>query len=208
MIAIMTSSCIRRLFESGRSVALSAGSLMFRANDEVRSALWLETGSAEVSRVTCDGRKIVLSTAKGPCWFAEPSVFAERYHCDAKATTDVVVVKTPKAEFVSAISKDPILAEAVMAALARDLRAARARSEILSLRRVGDRLDAWLAVCGSKPDGATWASVAEELGVSPEALYRELSVRRGRSQPRSSAHAARPINAREREPRVGAKHRP
>lgn len=63
--------------------------------------------------------------------------------------------------------------------MSRQLQAARKRAELVSLRTVGERLDAWLAwsVAGMPAKGG-WEDVAGEIGVSPEALYREMSVRR------------------------------
>lgn len=62
--------------------------------------------------------------------------------------------------------------------LSREVRNARQRAEILSLRTVADRLDAWLAENGDMPEKGLWKNVAEEIGASPEALYREIARRR------------------------------
>ncbi len=63
--------------------------------------------------------------------------------------------------------------------LAREAQAARLRSELLSLRRLADRLDGWLALNdGMLPPKGRWSTIAADLGVTPEALYRELSRRR------------------------------
>ena len=67
------------------------------------------------------------------------------------------------------------------AALSQQLLAARKRAELVSLRTVGERLDAWLAWNErGMPAKGGWKDVAEEIGVSPEALYREMSTRRRR----------------------------
>jgi hypothetical protein len=48
-----------------------------------------------------------------------------------------------------------------------------------SLKRVDERLDAWLALHGlSIPPKGKWAEWAAELAVTPEALYRALAIRR------------------------------
>jgi hypothetical protein len=41
-----------------------------------------------------------------------------------------------------------------------------------------DRLDAWLEEGNRTPERGRWQEVAAELGVSREALYRELALRR------------------------------
>ena len=63
--------------------------------------------------------------------------------------------------------------------LARELQRARLRSEILSLKTVAQRLDAWIGWNGGRPpEKGEWKFVASQIGVSPEALYREIAKRR------------------------------
>ena len=48
----------------------------------------------------------------------------------------------------------------------------------MSLRTVSEWHDFWLAWNeGGMPEKGLWKNIAEEIGVSPEALYRELSAR-------------------------------
>ena len=68
--------------------------------------------------------------------------------------------------------------ESWSALLARSVQAARLRAEIRSLPRVAERLDAWLGEGNALPERGRWQEVAAELGVTREALYRELSSRR------------------------------
>ena len=62
---------------------------------------------------------------------------------------------------------------------AHEVQRARLHAEILSLKTVAARLDAWVAWNdGIAPEKGEWKPVAEQIGVSPEALYRELAKRR------------------------------
>ena len=66
--------------------------------------------------------------------------------------------------------------------LAHAVQEARMKSEIRTLRTVAERLDAWLsAKDGGLPPKGQWQELASELGVSREALYRELARRSRRS---------------------------
>ena len=50
------------------------------------------------------------------------------------------------------------------------------------MRTVAERLEAWTAWNGSKsPKKGEWKLVANQIGVSPEALYREFAKNRRRS---------------------------
>ena len=58
----------------------------------------------------------------------------------------------------------------------------RLRAESFSPRTVRERLDAWIAWSGEgHPAKGTWKTVANEIGTSPEALYRELARRRSKA---------------------------
>jgi CRP-like cAMP-binding protein len=63
--------------------------------------------------------------------------------------------------------------------LALELQRTRDRAELLSLKSVAAKVDAWLAIeGGSLPARGQWHRLAGEIGVTPEALYRELARRR------------------------------
>lgn len=63
--------------------------------------------------------------------------------------------------------------------LAHEVQQARARAQLLALKRVGARLDAWIALNDQAlPSRGRWVELAAELPVTPEALYRELARRR------------------------------
>ncbi len=85
----------------------------------------------------------------------------------------------PKAVFLKRLQADDALSDQWAAHLARTVQAARYRSEILARKTVADRLDGWLAWQGDAlPAKGQWKSIAAEIGVSPEAFYRELAKRR------------------------------
>lgn len=52
------------------------------------------------------------------------------------------------------------------------------QSTIRTLRIVAERLDAWFGEGHALPSKGEWQTLAFELGVSREALYRELARRR------------------------------
>ncbi len=60
---------------------------------------------------------------------------------------------------------------------AREVQSLRTRIEIMRRRKVVDRLDAYLELFGYPQEGE-WVRVADWIGVSPPALYRELAKRR------------------------------
>ena len=84
-----------------------------------------------------------------------------------------------KASFAKLLVKSHELSNVWAGYLAQELQRARLRSEILSLKTVAQRLDAWIAWNGGRsPKKGEWRFVANQIGISPEALYREIATRR------------------------------
>ena len=87
-----------------------------------------------------------------------------------------------KSAFLDALDKDAGLARALSYLLANSVQAARMRAEIRSLSTVASRLEAWLEQGNVLPQKGHWQSLAAELSVSREALYRELARRRAKAR--------------------------
>lgn len=183
MIAIIRQS-ISTLFQDARASALADGETLFVTGQEVTSIYMVRSGSIHLLRHTTHGAQMVLQNTGPGAIIAEASAYSPRYHCDAAAAGESVVASVPKERFLSALATDPTLAASWSELLARSVQAARLRAEIRSLPKVADRLDTWLGEGNRLPDKGRWQDVAAELGVTREALYRELSRRRAETQAR------------------------
>lgn len=176
----MTDDLIRQL--SGlarRRITLPKGGFLFHRDDLVRDLFVVLDGTVELVRHQFDGAALVLQRAGPRAVVAEASVLSERYHCDALAASACSVLAISVALVREHLAEDPAFARSWTMHLTREVQAARLRSEILSLRTVAERLDAWLAAGSDAiPAKGQWKSVANEIGVSPEALYREMARRR------------------------------
>lgn len=177
MIAIMR-ELILLIFADGRGVDLTPGETLFRSSENVTDMFMVRSGRVHLQRHTIQGANMVLQNAGPGAVVAEASAYSDRYHCDAVAAEKTVVAVLPKARFLTALADDPALSASWSAMLARSVQAARFRSEIRSLPKVADRLDAWLGEGNRLPERGRLQGVAGELGVTREALYRELSRRR------------------------------
>jgi CRP-like cAMP-binding protein len=125
------------------------------------------------------GFQLTLQRAGPASVLAEASMFADRYHCDALAAEDSSLLAVPIATARAALESDAALASVLARHLAGEVQRTRSRAEILSIKSAADRIDAWLALNGEAlPPKGRWNQVASEIGISPEALYRELALRR------------------------------
>lgn len=136
-------------------------------------------GRGPMLRRQRDGEVFILQRAVSGTPVAEASLFSTYYHCAAVAVGETEVDVWKHQQVPALIENNAPAALAYAQNLAEAVRQARIHSEIVSLRRVADRLDAWLAWHdGQLPARGSWAQVAREIAVAPEALYRELACRR------------------------------
>lgn len=180
MIDIMSVSIFDLLnrFE-GRLSDFAATEVLFRKGDPVEHLFLILRGEVRLARFLENGDEIVLQRAGPDNVLAEASLFSQYYHCDAICHQDAQVKRIRKYDVESHISHNNQMAVSLATHLAREVQATRLRAEILRLRTVAERLDAWIAWHDDVlPEKGTWRMIALEIGVSPEALYRELAHRR------------------------------
>jgi CRP/FNR family transcriptional regulator, dissimilatory nitrate respiration regulator len=179
MIEIMSTLTDLLLAMQSTERAFAPGEFVFHQGDDVRAVHLVREGAVNLVRHQPDGAALVLQRAAAGSVLAEASIFSARYHCDAVAVAPSVTRSIRKSAIRSRLAGNRAFAEAWLTHLAREVQAARTRAEILSLRTVAERLDAWIAAGGGRvPARGEWKTVAAEIGTSPEALYRELAQRR------------------------------
>lgn len=180
MIVIMLKLLIQQLknLPEAKEHKLAAGSLLFHRGDKVEALFLILSGELRLIRYQADGQSLILQRAKAESMLAEASLYSSNYHCHALAQEPTCVYALPKAIVLKHLQTDPSLAFSWNSYLAREVQQARFRSELLSLKTVAARLDAWLNWQGQGlPSKGEWNVLAEQLAVSPEALYRELAKR-------------------------------
>jgi len=180
MIAIMSEKYIDQLaVMAKRKRSIDAGACLFHRDDPVAFVFIVEKGILELTRCQRDGRLIVLQRAEPRAILAEASVYSQSYHCDAIAAASSTVACIDKTAFLERLAEDPGFSYLWSSHLAGEMMKARHRSEILCRKTVAERLDAWLDWRGQKlPPKGERKAVAAQIGVSPEALYRELARRK------------------------------
>jgi CRP-like cAMP-binding protein len=159
----------------------SRGATIFRQGDRATAMFLIETGRVRLARVLADGTSLILYVAEAGESFAEASLSAAHYHCDAIADTDAAVVALPKADLLSALAADPAECLALTLALAAQVRDLRAKLELRNIRSASARVLAWLRLHASGnppsvPMHRSWTQVADELGLTREVVYRALAA--------------------------------
>ena len=179
MIVIM-SVTKNNLFEdlASQKRRFDPGQHLFHRGDPVQSVFRVLEGEVQRTRQQEAGELIILQRARPGDVVAEASVFTDSYHCDAVAHTEATVLIISRDAFLTHFRQKPEFAEAWAAQLAREVQLMRLQNEILSLKTVRERLKAWQAWHGNLPPKGEWLHIARQIGVSPEALYREIGKRR------------------------------
>lgn len=171
MIAGLPSSRIREL---------SAGEVLFRQGDVSTAIYRVERGRIRLERRTIEGSLVILHTGRPGELFAEASLFAPAYHCDATALEAARILVYPKAEVLRAIRGDPAGAERLLAAMAHQLQDARWRLELRNVRSARDRVWLWMDMKAGPDrvvaDAGQLQDIAADLGLTRETLYRILSA--------------------------------
>jgi CRP/FNR family transcriptional regulator, dissimilatory nitrate respiration regulator len=182
MIGIMSISLLP-YFESlkAREFDFATGQPVFYLADTVRLIHIVRSGSIILTRHQLDGAALILQRAVAGSVLAEASVYSERYHCAAEAQLASKTWAVPRREFRKLLASDSDFALAWSRYLAHEVQRARLQSEIVSLKTVAARINAWIAWNGPLPPKGQWTAIADQIGVSREAFYRELSQRRARS---------------------------
>ena len=176
MIAIMLqelSSLLQAL--QGVECKFPQGAPVFHLGDSVRLVHFIRRGAIHLVRHQEGGSALILQRAQPGAILAEASVYSDRYHCDARAETDAVTWAVNRKELCRRLDANPEFARVWAGHLAHEVQRARQHAEILSLKTVAARLRAWIAWNGALPEKGQRRRVADEIGVSTEALYRELA---------------------------------
>jgi CRP-like cAMP-binding protein len=160
---------------------LKGGEVLFEQGDRTAAIYKVEAGRLRLVRRTIDAHLVILHTARRGEFFAEASLFAETYHCDAIAAAPSRIRVYPKANVMEGLRTDPVLAAAFITRLAHQLQELRARMELRDIRSARERVLQYLRLRAGL-DGRSVViegqlqDIAAEIGMTREALYRTLAA--------------------------------
>ncbi|ODU54082.1 MAG: hypothetical protein ABS99_10030 [Acetobacteraceae bacterium SCN 69-10] len=156
---------------------IGQGEAVFRQGDPATAVFLLESGQVRLA----DGSAVILQVAESGDSFAEASLSVSQYHCDAVAEADSIVWALPKADLLAKLAREPAECLALAMVLATHVRNLRARLALRDIRSAPARLLGWLRLHAAGdppvvPVRRSWMLVAEELGLTREAVYRALAT--------------------------------
>jgi CRP-like cAMP-binding protein len=164
----------KSLIASCEEVQFPRGACLFKAGDKPERMFFVVSGEVVLERPGLQGNSIILQrTRRG--FVSEASLKSARYHCHGQVVANVKIVQLPIRLVRDAMDSDPAFAGRWIGMLNKEVKRLRLQCERLSLTKVQDRFVHLLETEGAKgcfPIGAGIKSLAAELGVTHEALYR------------------------------------
>ncbi len=154
------------------------GERLFGVGEKPRYMFFIGSGEVLLERLGVQGEFIVLQRTRYGI-VSEASLQSARYHCDCKAIAPSEITAVPIRNIEAALAQDPAFSGRWIGMLNREVKRLRLQCERLSLYKVQDRLLHFLETEGQKgkyPLRSGLKSLAGELGVTHEALYRCVSA--------------------------------
>ncbi len=161
-----------------------AGGALIRKGEHVFSAgakpqwmFFVVRGEVALERSGAHGEHVILQRCRGG-FVSEASLMVDAYHCDAIALEETQVIKLPVAALRAELQSDPIFSSRWMRTLNAEIMRLRMQCERLSLHSVQERLLHLIqteGMAGRYPIPTGIKTLASQLGVSHEALYRTIT---------------------------------
>ncbi|MDJ0592748.1 MAG: Crp/Fnr family transcriptional regulator [Pleurocapsa sp. MO_226.B13] len=159
---------------------LVAGQVLFHYRDPAEYIFALEVGRIRLVRYTCEGNLVIFQIVRAGESFAESALFTELYHCNGIVEVPSRVICYPKTVVWEVLQNNPDLALNLLRRFDRKSQSLKKLLELRSIRSARDRLLQYLLFSASPGEtrimlDRSYKDIANELGLSPETLYRTLA---------------------------------
>ena len=165
------------VLKQSRTLHFEKGQHLFHQGTKPESMFFIVTGEAILSRISSHGEPTTLQRCKGG-FLSEASLLTDAYHCDAIATHSGQAITIPIQALREALTDSNFSLKWVRL-LSREIMRLRTQSERLSLKDIRSKLIHLIETEGNQGVLALQSdlkSLASEIGVTHEALYRAISA--------------------------------
>ena len=154
------------------------GSLLFQTGKKPEWMFFVLSGEVTLERLSQEGDPLVLQRTRYG-FVSEASLQSPKYHCDARVVANSEIVQIPLTSLADALSTDTAFAGRWISMLNQEVKRLRLQCERLSMKSVKDRILHLIHTEGKNGQyqvNTGLKSLAGELGVTHEALYRTLAA--------------------------------
>ena len=157
--------------------SVKKGALLFQAGKKPVWMFFVINGEVTLERLSQQGEPVVLQRTRHG-FVSEASLQSSKYHCDARAVANSEIIQIPIQSLADALNIDTAFAGRWISMLNQEVKRLRLQSERLSMKSVKDRVLHLIHTEGKNGKyqvNTGLKSLASELGVTHEALYRTLA---------------------------------
>ena len=157
---------------------LKKGTLLFKTGKKPEWMYFVLSGEVTLERLSQNGDSVVLQRTRHG-FVSEASLQSPKYHCDAVVVANSEIIQIPIKTLADALSTDPAFAGRWINMLNQEVKRLRLQCERLSMKSVKDKV---LHLINTEGQNGKYQvntglkSLAGELGVTHEALYRTLAA--------------------------------
>jgi CRP/FNR family transcriptional regulator, dissimilatory nitrate respiration regulator len=153
------------------------GEHLFLTKEVPQWMFYVVHGEVALQRFGSHGELVILQRCRFG-FVSEASLMVDVYHCDAVALEETQVIRLPVHPFRTALLSDPDFSSRWMRTLNAEIMRLRMQCERLCLHSVQERLIHLIQTEGRQgryPTPTGIKTLASQLGVSHEALYRTIT---------------------------------
>jgi len=153
------------------------GDYLFHQGKKPEYMLFIVSGEAVLTRISSHGEPTILQRCKGG-FVSEASLLVDAYHCDAIATHNGQAITLPIKSLRDALADSKFSMKWVQL-LSKEIMRLRTQSERLGLKDIRSKLIHLIETEGKEgvlTIQSDFKSMASEIGVTHEALYRTMAT--------------------------------
>jgi len=167
----------KELLEQCHAHHFEKGAYLFHQGKKPEYMFFIVSGEAVLTRTSSHGEPTTLQRCKGG-FISEASLLVDAYHCDAIATHNGQAITLPIKSLRDALTDTKFSMKWVQL-LSKEIMRLRTQSERLGLKDIRSKLIHLIETEGKKgilPLQSDFKSIASEIGVTHEALYRTMAT--------------------------------
>jgi CRP-like cAMP-binding protein len=161
-----------------KKTSVKKGTLLFQTGKKPHWMFFVLSGEVTLERVSQQGDSLVLQRTRHG-FVSEASLQSPKYHCDGRVITNSEIIQIPLLALADALKTDPAFAGRWISMLNQEVKRLRLQCERLSMKSVKEKV---LHLVNTEGKNGKYKvttglkSLAGELGVTHEALYRTLAT--------------------------------
>jgi CRP/FNR family transcriptional regulator, dissimilatory nitrate respiration regulator len=167
----------KELLEQCHAHHFEKGAYLFHHGKKPEYMFFIVSGEAVLTRTSSHGEPTILQRCRGG-FISEASLLADAYHCDAIATHNGQAITLPIKSLRDSLADDKFSMKWVQL-LSKEIMRLRTQSERLGLKDIRSKLIHLIEAEGKNGVltlQSDFKSLASEIGVTHEALYRAIAA--------------------------------